>query len=871
MTITQKKYTYALFFTFLFLTYNFVSTAQTALNDSTTTFTNVSKIIDVRANDTYESDYFTGDYCLFIAPQHGTIQVLNQDSIRYVPNFDFTGTDEFVYSLSLDSNPCNVITDTARVVIEVESSGVTLLGRWDVDTLASSGAISYNDIWGHTDCNGHEYAIMGSLDYIHFFDLSDTIEPKEIAAIGGGSRSLWRDMKTYEHRAYAVADQGTEGLLVFDLSTLPTQVTLANQITQDFERSHNIFIDETQGRLYVVGSNTTSNGLIIYDLTQHPDTPALMTQLVLSSFVDGGSGYVHDIYVRDNIAYCSHGFAGLNVYDLNDVQNPILLGSLDGYLEEGYNHASWLSDDGNYMVFADETPGTSLKMTDVSNLGDMSVIDLFKSQNLGPFSGNPIAHNPYIRGNYVIASYYHDGIQIFDMSNPEAVEKVAFYDTQPFNTNYSNSLGAWGVYPFFPSGRIIASDMTHGLMVLQANDINFDTIIRPTYPIVDFLPSDAIALCEGEVLHLEVPPHEHAIYQWSNGEDFLDNNSHQLDIISTGIYSLQATDGHCVALSTPLTVAVDTVPDAGIDIIGSTEICDEERTILQISNPNTNTFSWWKDSTHLEMDTTTLVINESGLYQLIALNGTCQAHSQSVDILYDVSPNVDIEISGNLTFCPDEDLIFEVMEGAENYQWLKNESIIENAVNPVFEPIYSGIYTLIANNQHCVSTSESIEVTAYEMETPMVSLDNNHVLSSTEANAYQWFQNGTPIPDATQQSYIVLESGVYWVETTSIDGCTANSNQTEVTLASVHTIHTKSIDIYPNPTHDVLQIIPQNISNQHFRIDLYDMTGQLILQDTGRFNDDERIYLELSHLPTGVYVLQLLGEQVQLTQRVVVE
>ncbi|MBK9258031.1 MAG: hypothetical protein IPM42_21485 [Saprospiraceae bacterium] len=48
--------------------------------------------------------------------------------------------------------------------------------------------------------------------------------------------------------------------------------------------------------------------------------------------------------------------------------------------------------------------------------------------------------------------------------NPEI---VAYYDTEPSNTNYNqNYAGAWGVYPYLPSGSILASDIQNGLFVL---------------------------------------------------------------------------------------------------------------------------------------------------------------------------------------------------------------------------------------------------------------------------------------------------------------------------------------------------------------------------------------------------------------------
>src|SRR5690606_27722698 len=82
---------------------------------------------------------------------------------------------------------------------------------------------------------------------------------------------------------------------------------------------------------------------------------------------------------------------------------------------------------------------------------------LFKSQLLEN-NPNSIAHNPFIKGDLCFIAYYHDGVQVFDISDPENIVRIAYYDTYS-NTNYDGYEGCWGVYPFLESGNIIASDI----------------------------------------------------------------------------------------------------------------------------------------------------------------------------------------------------------------------------------------------------------------------------------------------------------------------------------------------------------------------------------------------------------------------------
>ncbi|MEL7340450.1 MAG: T9SS type A sorting domain-containing protein, partial [Bacteroidota bacterium] len=89
---------------------------------------------------------------------------------------------------------------------------------------------------------------------------------------------------------------------------------------------------------------------------------------------------------------------------------------------------------------------------------------LFPSLDFANRDTAAIAHNPLIKGDYVYASYYYNGVYIFDISDPQLPTVVGFYDTYP-DVNDQDYKGNWGVYPFLPSGRILVSDMQTGLYV----------------------------------------------------------------------------------------------------------------------------------------------------------------------------------------------------------------------------------------------------------------------------------------------------------------------------------------------------------------------------------------------------------------------
>jgi len=155
----------------------------------------------------------------------------------------------------------------------------------------------------------------------------------------------------------------------------------------------------------------------------------------------------------------------LLIMDFSDISSPTVLGVLDEYSAyfQGYNHSGWLSEDGNIYAFADETHGSPIKICDVSDPNNITILSTVKADNL-PSADVP--HNLMIKNNYLFISYYYDGLIIFDISDPENPKKIAAYDTYPGENQFYFD-GAWGIYAFLPSGNLLVSDTETGLYVFD--------------------------------------------------------------------------------------------------------------------------------------------------------------------------------------------------------------------------------------------------------------------------------------------------------------------------------------------------------------------------------------------------------------------
>lgn len=324
----------------------------------------------------------------------------------------------------------------------------------------------YNDVWGYAQ-EGREYAIIGSTMGVHFFDITDTANISQVDFIPGNAAPIThREFNSYRNYLYIVGDQGVSGLMVADMQYLPDSVHLVYNDDTLIRRSHELHIDTAMQKLYLFGVNSdlltpgvpTGFAAMILDISQ-PDTPQY-----LSFFIHPIIDYVHDGYVRNDTAFFHSAFDGLYYGYFGDPQNPVEIDVMPFYLDQGYNHSGWLTDDGRHYVMMDETQGMRIKMIDMQpGLNFFTVCGLFEGGN-GP---NNMAHNPHIRGNFLYASYYQDGVRIFDITDRCNPTEVAWYDTWPGDALEDEFRGAWGVYAFLPSGKVLVSDIESGLYVLQ--------------------------------------------------------------------------------------------------------------------------------------------------------------------------------------------------------------------------------------------------------------------------------------------------------------------------------------------------------------------------------------------------------------------
>ncbi len=241
-------------------------------------------------------------------------------------------------------------------------------------------------------------------------------------------------------------------------------------------------------------------GVGIFDLTRLDALPAVPPGTFIMEdgrFGDDGTGgYVpaHNIAINDDsgraylIGVTQNGLTddAIIILDLSDPLHPVQIGCIDGTI----GGADFDSHDAQVVSYGG--PDTDHAGREIlfnyngnANLPDrartyiIDVSDLDAPAFAGAFDSPAanIDHNLFVKGDKVYQAHYVAGVRVLQIHDAGggaiALEEIAHMDTEPripqnhINFNLNRFVGPWGVFPFFDSGTIAASDGLNGLVLMR--------------------------------------------------------------------------------------------------------------------------------------------------------------------------------------------------------------------------------------------------------------------------------------------------------------------------------------------------------------------------------------------------------------------
>ena len=199
-------------------------------------------------------------------------------------------------------------------------------------------------------------------------------------------------------------------------------------------------------------------------------------------------------------------------------------------------------------------------------------------------------------------------------------------------------------------------------------------------------------------------------------------------------------------------------------------------------------------------------------------------------------------------------------------------SITQTDLDPTLYPAYYYFfYDWKVVEVGCSSSLVPVKVNVNPLPTKpsLVQTVNNLSVNPINANySYQWYYNGNAINGATVANYAFSASGLYKVEA-KLNGCTTESNQSNVIFTGPNDLAIDGFTLYPNPADKLVNLSFGNTTLKDVKISVYNMAGETIYTNTANANGS--IEINVTNYANGVYFCELRSGMVVLKRKFVVK
>lgn len=215
-----------------------------------------------------------------------------------------------------------------------------------------------------------------------------------------------------------------------------------------------------------------------------------------------------------------------------------------------------------------------------------------------------------------------------------------------------------------------------------------------------------------------------------------------------------------------------------------------------------------------------------------------------------------------------------------------------------WNPATGGTLSVIFSPEEEKTYSAAINFSSAGAESKTVALNGTGIITSTYTILASADNNGTIEPSGTitvthgdDQNFVFTPNSNYRIENVLVDGvnnpeAVANGSYTFKNVSDDHTIsvtfiHSENIDnqdvaqivIFPNPVTGALTI-KYDISDMEYEmsdIQIFDVMGRTVNLQSEIANRKSEIVIDISHLPSGVYFLNIKTDRGILSRKVVKE
>ena len=272
------------------------------------------------------------------------------------------------------------------------------------------------------------------------------------------------------HEEGDASEGGRNGVTFFDLAD-PAHPRVVSRFSTGLEPGvHNAWLEGDYAYLVVDG---VGSGLRILDISD-PASPR-----VAASFY-GGSSFLHDVYVRDGLAFLSHWDAGLIILDVGNglaggsPANPVEVSRLSEL--GGETHNVWYWPEAGYAFVGEEQFGHSKGPSGVMHVVELS--DIARPREVATYEvPGATSHNYWLdeEAGTLYLAWYEQGVRMLDVTG-ELMGRLERQGRQAAFVKYAGEAEdclrdpeatcAWAPQ-LHGNGKLYASDLNHGLVVLE--------------------------------------------------------------------------------------------------------------------------------------------------------------------------------------------------------------------------------------------------------------------------------------------------------------------------------------------------------------------------------------------------------------------
>jgi hypothetical protein len=372
------------------------------------------------------------------------------------------------------------------------------------------------------------------------------------------------------------------------------------------------------------------------------------------------------------------------------------------------------------------------------------------------------------------------------------------------------------------TGSSFTATASGSYTVVVTNTVGCNVTSAPTVVTVNttpgtVTPQSSTSFCTGGSVVLQAPVGTGLTYQWYVGVSAIAGaTSSSYTATTTGNYYVIVTNPTtgCSTTSTPTPVTAGAGPNSTITPQGTVSGCQKGSVTLQAVAQPGLCYQWNLNGTPITgANSDSYVATAAGSYTVtvtICAQTTCASTTTTPTVInLNPLPNATVTPSSVTPFCQGDSVVFSANTGTNlSYQWYQNGAPISGATASNYAAKANGSYKVMVTNTvtGCSDTNTSIAVSVKPAPNSTITAAGNPTFcqggsvvlnaASSGITGYQWYLNGSTInTGGTSASYTASATGLYTVQVTGTNGCTALSIPTSVqvnALPNVVTVPTGS-------------------------------------------------------------------------------